>query len=761
MVQQLEADVRSITQQGGSLTAIVSPAKGSSYDVLRNSLETEQRRCESLNNDMVFQAEANDELVETLNTVKDANKRLLEQIRTQTAEISQLTQLRVNDEARIDQMNRKHEVDREAVRAETSRQVLAVREAGNERHNLVYQQLSDKLRYVKTRADLMREDTRRLQNDLQARQGEVVSLVDVMQAQMAGAERDLASQCSLPLKLHEKRMEAGREHICDLEVRLAAEQEARQAESLSWSLKHGALVTDRDGIEARMARDVTLLNTRLQATERHTSVERNGTEEERAGLERQLEDYPQQRSHRQVSLEQLQRDIVALETAQSAVLSENTGLEQSIIELRRHIRESDDALAAAVSGNEHLRELMEEQRLRFQDKNEVDLADCRASYEQKLADMRKTAEADAAMTGQQIEAMEQDMRLQDDDLERFRLQLEAILLDCTNFERDSATWKGQFDACSVSLDGADKMFQEEKHKFTHERLKLQTASDHNSAQIQAFEVEFQQLSDDLAETRREAVARETEHTTRIGSAEGNLKDLQEMLLDAQTRTREVLEQGKRVLAEDTHQRERSLDIQVILERNWESQTHLKEEENHKFGEILSDARRSSEQARSGFQHERDSTAGMLKRVQDQSRSKLAGAERERARIEGTCRIELSQAGQATAQLQRKAEGLERDLSRMQALLTESELNLTWMRQEIGREEREAALSNRQMEEEVRALMSNLEIVRRDEKSLTQQLETQRQRSDGERKTMQHAIDTAGRNKSASPTRQGSRPLTVR
>merc|ERR1719183_2282724 len=105
--------------QVSSWTLPGSPTKGLNYEVLRHSLQKEQKRCESLNNDMVYQAEANDELVETLSTVKDANKRLLEQIRGQTSEISQLTQQRVSDEPRMDQMTRKHEVDRENVRRET------------------------------------------------------------------------------------------------------------------------------------------------------------------------------------------------------------------------------------------------------------------------------------------------------------------------------------------------------------------------------------------------------------------------------------------------------------------------------------------------------------------------------------------------------------------------------------------------------------------------------------------------------------------
>merc|ERR1719258_259636 len=77
---------------------------GRTYEVLRKSLQEAQKRCDSLNNDMMRQNEANDELMATLNTVKDSNRRLLDQIRQQTDEIQGLTQQRILDEAEMDQL---------------------------------------------------------------------------------------------------------------------------------------------------------------------------------------------------------------------------------------------------------------------------------------------------------------------------------------------------------------------------------------------------------------------------------------------------------------------------------------------------------------------------------------------------------------------------------------------------------------------------------------------------------------------------------
>jgi len=78
------------------------------YDVLRNALSDSQRRVESLNNDMKQQQSANSEIVRSLGAVKDTNKQLLEQIQHQTNEITRMTSQRVNDEYRLDEMQKQH-----------------------------------------------------------------------------------------------------------------------------------------------------------------------------------------------------------------------------------------------------------------------------------------------------------------------------------------------------------------------------------------------------------------------------------------------------------------------------------------------------------------------------------------------------------------------------------------------------------------------------------------------------------------------------
>lgn len=764
LVRELEVEVRSATQGNvvglqGTSAAPSSPRRGANYEVLRSSLQTEQRRCESLNNDMMIQAEANDELVETLGTVKDANKRLLDQIRAETAEIAKLTQQRVDDEKRMDEMTRRHEADRDIMRQETQRQVLSVREAGAERHNQTYNKLSDQIRNVKARTERIRADTRHLQGDLQACKLDMVGLVDFTEKQLGSAERDFTSQCALLLSLHEQRRMAEEDAIGDLKLRLTAEREAAMNESMAWNHKYAALCTDKEAMEDRASRNIAQLSSRLQALERQADADRNGWAQDRAVLERQADEYPLQHAQRKSALDQLQREYVALDSSLSAVISESSCLEQTINELRRQSRETYDALAAAVSSNEHLRQQMQEQHTSFQDKNEAELCDCRNSYEQKLEDVKRAQDGNAAMTNRQVEAVEIDVRTQDEELDILQTQIESMLQDNSNLDRSVSTWRSQYETSASSREMAERKLQEEKHAFQHERVKLQATSDHNAAHIGALEEEIQLTSAELHDYRRTAAARETEYATRQAAAEALLKDLQEMLVDGQTRLREVLETQKRVLTDDSEYRERHLELQVLLEKNLEKQARLKEEESRRLLNTFSTQKRSSEQVRSEFQRERDSTTENLRRCQDEGRHRLAETERERTRIEEHCRTDFGQVSQAVSQWHRKSEVVERDLSRLNALLTESESNLAWVLQECTHEEREAALNTRQLEDEVRAQSTQLERMRFDEASLTQQLESARQRNEEEKRRLQRTLDSAGGRKFSPPRRNP--PLTVR
>merc|ERR1711920_523712 len=133
---------------------------------------------------------------------------------------------------------------------------------------------------------------------------------------------------------------------------------------------------------------------------------------------------------------------------------------------------------------------------------------------------------------------------------------------------------------------------------------------------------------------------------------------------------------------------------------------------------------------------------MGKRMNDESRSKLAGAELERVRLQETSRYDITRGSQVVAQQQRRIETLERDVARVKTLLIESEQNLNWMRGEIDYDGHDGVLALQQLEDEVRATTTTLELARRDEAVISQQAETQRLRNEQERIQLQKRLEGA-------------------
>jgi len=128
------------------------------YEILRASLNETQRRCESLNSDMSAQQESNAQLVTSLNTAKDNNKELLEQIQQQTAAITALTQERIADEQKIDALLRQHRQEEEMWKQDGYRRLQVLRDQGEERYGAMYSHLTSKLKYVEARASAVKNE---------------------------------------------------------------------------------------------------------------------------------------------------------------------------------------------------------------------------------------------------------------------------------------------------------------------------------------------------------------------------------------------------------------------------------------------------------------------------------------------------------------------------------------------------------------------------------------------------------------------------
>jgi len=742
LVQSMDAETQAsalLRSSAGTSDAAQAAFPEQSHEVLRQALEEAQRRCDSLNLNMVQQAEANDELVEALGTVKDANKRLLEQLRLQTDEIAQLTEQRICDEERMDFLGRRHQGDETAMREESLRRMGTLREEARGKSEALQRRFVERLRNLRGRLESACQEAARAREQKQELRRDAAMLTYAFQAQWKAASEETLARCAAFAQAYDQRRQRVQESIRALESELSKERELRQSEGLSWSHRQSSLSADVEDVKARMARDVSQLTSQMQAFERTLAAERQSWLEENSHLDVECANIESKRRSRQHDLEHLQGESPRLEAAMLGVGSEVQTKERVVAELRRQVRESHDALAAAVSGNEHLRLQLEEQRKRFQEENESDLAGARGDFERQLGAKRLAQEGEAAVAGRHLQAMEEAKLQQEEALQALHVQIDATVTECESLERDSAMWSSQHDVAKVSRQALEKELTEARQSAALERMQLQAATGQGTVETAAIQGDVQKVEEHLEDFRRTAGAWETDHGTRLAAAEAALKDEEQELAEFKRRLCEADE--ARARAEDeAAARRQAADVEAALARVLETRRGEAAEARERLANTLSDLQQGSKRAREDLEKERESGTALLRRAQDETRSKLGFAEHSRVRAEESCRASVEEAGEDAAQKLKQCDALEHDLSRIKYLLNESEANLAWVRQELEREDCEGSSRLHQLTEEVATARAALEKAVSEEVALGRQLEETVQRNDQERDTLKREAE---------------------
>lgn len=740
VVRDLEAEASTIdladVSQGG---ALLPASMRSNHAVLSQSLKETQRQCDSLNREMVQQAESNEKLVESMGGVKAANKRLLEQIRGQSAEIAHMMQQRVADEERLEAAARRHEAQRETARQNLQQQVVSIRDSSTERQWQVQQRLSEKLQKLEYGSVKLRSGLGQLGKDLQERQQTVAELFREVSGWWQVWQKDVPAQLLRPVQKNREEKLALEKRIGELRSMLKNEREQRHQDNMDWGRKYGEMQTDKEDLQARLSRECSQLESRLQAHEKRQLEERQAWIEERARLESHCSEQEKQLDAKQVSLDQLHRQIAVSETALTSKVSETQSLDQVAAELQRQMRESDDALAAAVRSNEDLRGQLDEQRLRFQDKNNLELTDCRGSCERRLTENRRADEVESALALQQIEAMEDEIRASDEDLLKLQADHEASLQDIATSDADISSWRSHWDAENNGREALEKDFNAAKQAFNGELLTLQAMCNMLSGCNEDLEQEIRQISGDLVHKRRATRSREVESTTRQAAAEAQLKESQELLVSCRERLREVVDQRARVASEADAQRQQAIEVLSVMERNLENQVQILYTDRERYEAVLLNHRKVHEQAKEECEREKELASAALRQARSESRHRLEGMDKEKMRIEESRRSELAQGHEYVDHRQQRVEDMEQDVERVRSRLVESETSLGFLRQECHREERENQRLQRELEDEVRLMESQLERFRRDDTTLAKNWEAQRFRADQERRDVHQSL----------------------
>lgn len=696
LVKDMEKEVATSRRNLQGSTGPLAGSK-SNYEVLSQSLKETQRQCESLNQEMVQQADGNEKLVGSMGSVKAANKGLLEQIRSQQNDIAQLTQQCVSCEEQAEQLRRHHEMEREQFRQDAQHQATILRENWAERSCEVQNKLRAQLRSVELKAVSLQSTVTELRGDLQARRSDAIALSAEVAAWLSTWQQDIPLQLLEPFQKQRQAKTAVEKSISELRAKLSQEREERRQESLLSGRKYEELQTDKEDLQARIVRESSQLESRLQALEKRQLEERQSWVEERMRMEQLCGEQLQQLELCQGNLTKTERDLAIAETAVSSKMSEVSSLEKVVAELQRQFREVKDALAAAVSSNDHLREQLHEQQMRSQDKSK-DSLECQAPFTERLSESQRMAEAELALTAKQIEAMDAELEECDQELVRLLNVQEASLAELTRLDSDVSLWRSQCDTENSNREVLENEMNAAKHHFNGEHLILQTNCDLLLADIEDLEQEIRELTDDMVQKRRFLVSREGESNTRQAAAEAHLKESQDLLASCQSRLREAADQRARAKLEAEGQRRKSLEVMSVLERNLEHQVQGLFSMRERYDAVLENERKVHEQAKQECDWETELAASVARQARSESRNRVEGMERERLRIEESRRGEVAQGLEYVAKLQQLKDDLQNDLETVRERMMKSESRLNLVRQECFQEEREGMRMQRELDE---------------------------------------------------------------
>eukprot|EP00929_Paragymnodinium_shiwhaense_P056741 TRINITY_DN28403_c0_g1_i1.p1 TRINITY_DN28403_c0_g1~~TRINITY_DN28403_c0_g1_i1.p1 ORF type:complete len:964 (-),score=319.52 TRINITY_DN28403_c0_g1_i1:130-3021(-) len=712
-------------------------AGNTSLGVLRHSLKEAHARCESLALNMRKQLEAKQELAASLTSAKDGNKRLLEQIRTQTNEITSLTQQRVDHEQRSEDLRRLHGQDEVRIKQEMRRQILSMREAADGRRKSQERRLQDKLRHFRGALELLRQDVVVLAEEGQRLRSEASEVGQALQRQVEAAADVVVAPCVEVLRQGAAWHVVAQEALDDLQTELRSEQERRLTEGNSWSHRSSSVQFQLENLHSASGRRLQQLQCRLEAQERLLSAVRQEVPEEQP-LASQLDGARRQRAECQDAHEQLGRRVRHLEASVSATTAETASADEMVADLQQRARVADDALAVAVSGNDFLRAQLEDQQQRMEERNEAELRARRDGLERRLKEAQGAAAAQSAMAGKQLQALEEDALKLEASRHSMSAQADTAAVECDKMRAELASVRAlAVEAERLELEGRLQQLQQD---FAFERHRLQAAS--GQVALEASELDFavKRTEEDMALLRRSANAREAEAAIEMGSLDASLRSGKEEMKVLQSRLAEAKaahEQLATVALTDTsHLRE----VEAALLRSVASVEGSLQEERQRCADELAGAQRAARDAREVLDIEREAAHSAMLRAEEETQSKLSFLASRRDSAEESHRHDAEEAMSMLTKRQSRMEALTLDMEHARFLLQNADGEAAKVRQETEYLQSRWGSDSAVLQEEIRTLDVSLDRLQHEEKAITKQLEAVEQRNERERLLLRKELD---------------------
>jgi len=503
-VQSFDADVASrVTSDTGLSNGTLMSARGEApasegcFDVLRSSLADAQKRCQVLSGDMLRVADANEELMGTLKTLKGTNKRLVEEVQKQTEELSVLTQHRLHDNESLSILEDNQRREREAWTEEARRLLEEERGRGTEEFDAMRLSLTGQLEHVWRDAKVVATKTgtlRTLQSQLKANAQSFNQNVSINFKKL---ERDLVDKIQCTAKVHAADESKLKDAEHNLGVKHRAEREVRENETGAWKERHKALSGELEEVTQRREREVSGLQSKVDAVHATREAEAKASSYERQELYDQAEGLAKDVAHTEAMMQTAQRRGLQLESHLAQAEGERDRLESHVNTLKQQTRESDEALGEAYRSNEALREQMEIQRLDAHQANERDLKLCREMFSKRLEVQQQGHQSEHDDLNKRIHQLEGGVAMKASDLQAGKEGLADNSRVRDALQRDMLLWKAQHELAAKTKSDVERELQQHKQESLQGELKrLQEQQDELAAKKSDHESRLASIHDE-------------------------------------------------------------------------------------------------------------------------------------------------------------------------------------------------------------------------------------------------------------------------
>jgi len=753
----LRGEIQEATAHAGASTLGPEDPPGSpmgNYTVLKRSLQESTRRCDDLQSDMSRQSAANEELVCTLTTAKDTSKRLLEQLRVQGDELNRLTQQRVADEERVAALQRRHRADHEAFQKDVQQRLAVARDNAELRLGAMERSLTDKLRTLGLRLGTVQEEITQLDRFMKESDPrlQLTAFHRTFLTEQSSLIVKVAAYCDRQSSQHGE-IEAMARQLAE---QLASEAKARQLENTKRTQRQAVLVAERDHLQANATREIGHLSTRLEALSRTLRAERSAAleDETRAGL--QGERLLAERDDADAALNDVNREVVRMESSGSAILAETRMRDQSTAELRRQVRECDDAVAAATSGKEHLRQQIAEHLQRTQEVRQAEVAATHVEYDERLSQVRDAGVASIEAARRQVASMEEVLRERNTESQEIQRQLEAQTAEAEAMEQEMETHKARYEAATSARQRIEHDFAEARKEYGRERLKIQASLEQTGPQSAASEVHTRLANERYTEYKRVSTSHAAVFGSRVGALEDLVRDTQRQHAEARNRALETSDAVERAAADCADAQLRARETQEELELQLARRRKEFADERKRLQEQLASERQTALQSMEQSEQRREVQAVSLRQMQDECSVQVFALERDRATAEEQLRSAMEQIKKDHSAQEAHVQTLDRDLGRVRLLLSDSQANLVWVQQEREREQREVAALHERFEDDLKHASGELQAVTAEEASAKASLQSAVAQQQDQSMRLSKEIDTLKQRDSAHHSQSTAR-----